>query len=86
MFHRYFAYTLLIEIVGWGCVNKLVSGHCNGRHNKHETTIEKKMILLKNRNQRFVKLKEVQASPQADTIAPHLILPNAPKTHRHGNN
>jgi len=44
------------------------------------------MILLKNRNQRFVKLKEVQAIPQADTIAPHLILPKAPKTHRHGNN
>lgn len=44
------------------------------------------MILLKNRNQRFVKLKEVQASPQADTIAPHLILPHAPKTHKNGNN
>ena len=37
------------------------------------------MILLNN-EKRFVKLKEVQTSPQADTIKnPHLILPNAPK-------
>lgn len=37
-------------------------------------------------SQRFVKLKEVQACSQNDTIAPHLILPNVPKTYIHGNN
>jgi hypothetical protein len=40
---------------------------------------KKKMMLLKNSNQSFVKLKVVQASPKANTISPHLILPKAPK-------
>ena len=40
------------------------------------------MMLLKNSNQSFVKLKVVQAN----TIATHLILPKAPKSDRHGNN
>ena len=44
------------------------------------------MMLLKNSNQSFVKLKVVQARPKANTIATHLILPKAPKSDRHGNN
>jgi len=79
-------FTVLSSEIRFFAKPQNVGGHCNGRQCKHETTIERKMILLKNRNQLFVKLKEVQACQQADTIAPHLILPNAPKTYRHGNN
>jgi hypothetical protein len=33
------------------------------------------------KSQRFAKLKELQADTQANAIAAHLILPNAPKAH-----
>ena len=43
---------------------------------KDDTTDKKQTVKRQTKCQRFVKLKELQADPQAKAFAAHLILPN----------